>query len=114
MRVFSKRDNRSWRRSEVSRLQEELRLGALAIAQTDAKVAALRERITDSLQQRQAVLGSAPLFKTPVQEAPAPPPATTRVDGVRVQNLDLSSPQRLQLAVYIRLRILRLVFEEWL
>ena len=74
----------SW--SQVEALQEELRLGALAIAETEASVAALRQRINDALDQRDAVIGSAPVLGG---SAPAPPtPAPRDRDGVAVLDLE--------------------------
>lgn len=51
----------SW--SQISQLEDELRRSAVAIAETDAKVASLRERIKDALTQRSSALGNDPLPK---------------------------------------------------
>ncbi|EGB09908.1 hypothetical protein AURANDRAFT_62941 [Aureococcus anophagefferens] len=74
----------SW--SQVEALQEELRLGALAIAETEASVAALRQRINDALDQRDAVIGSAPVLGVAAPEPPKPAPRDR--DGVAVLDLE--------------------------
>lgn len=51
----------SW--SRITALEDELRRSAVAIAETDAKVSSLRERINDALAQRNAALGMGPLPK---------------------------------------------------
>ncbi|KAH8045378.1 hypothetical protein JL722_14273 [Aureococcus anophagefferens] len=72
--------------SQVEALQEELRLGALAIAETEASVAALRQRINDALDQRDAVIGSAPVLGVAAPEPPKPAPRDR--DGVAVLDLE--------------------------
>ncbi|KAH8059096.1 hypothetical protein JL722_5650 [Aureococcus anophagefferens] len=82
----------SW--SQVEALQEELRLGALAIAETEASVAALRQRINDALDQRDAVIGSAPVLgvAAPAAEAGAARPRRRRRARPRVARR--GGPQR--------------------
>ena len=83
----------SWQ--QVEALQAQLAESAIAIAETEASVAALRQRINDALDQRDAVLGDAPLGAAqPVQPTsqnagPAvPPPSRSAVQQIDVESLD--------------------------
>ena len=83
----------SWQ--QVEALQAQLAESAIAIAETEASVAALRQRINDALDQRDAVLGAAPLgaaqpVSTTVKNAgPAvPPPSRSAVQQIDVESLD--------------------------
>ena len=80
----------SWQ--QVEALQEQLATSAVAIAETEVSVAALRQRINDALDQRDAVLGAAPLGAAqplPATSAPVvPPPSRSAVAQLDVESLD--------------------------
>jgi hypothetical protein len=82
----------SWQ--QVEALQAQLAESAIAIAETEASVAALRQRINDALDQRDAVLGAAPLgaaqpVAPSVNAGPAvPPPSRSAVQQIDVESLD--------------------------
>ena len=82
----------SWQ--QVEALQAQLAESAIAIAETEASVAALRQRINDALDQRDAVLGAAPLgaaqpVSPTVDAGPAvPPPSRSAVQQIDVESLD--------------------------